>query len=116
MNRQLSDYISKNRTVMENTQDVTEEGFRSFIDAYPRKLVRDVCGISDPPAVSYNDFELGFWPLSIVASTFLYDKNPGEHFYEPPEKRQYSIVSNHEELFAEAQRLTDDYIKEGGQA
>nr|DAK83881.1 MAG TPA: hypothetical protein [Caudoviricetes sp.] len=116
MNRPLSDYIIKNRTVTDNTKDVTEEEFRSFIDAYPRKLVRDVCGISDPPAVSYNDFELGVWPFSIVASTFLYDKNPGEYFYEPPEKRQYSIVTNHEELLAEAQRLTKDYIKEGGQA
>lgn len=58
------------------------------------------CGISDPPAVSYNDFELANrWPYSIVASTFLYDNNPDDYFYEPEDKRTYRIVVNHEELF-----------------
>ena len=82
------------------TKTVSEKEFYDFIRNYPRKLERDVCGISDPPAVSYNDFELADrWPYSIVASTFLYDDNPGEYFYEPPEKRCYSIVTNYEELF-----------------
>lgn len=83
------------------TKKVTKEEFMEFIKNYPRKLERDVCGISDPPAVSYNDFELANrWPYSTVASTFLYDDNPGDYFYEPEDKRVYSVVVNHEELFA----------------
>ena len=82
------------------TKNVTKEEFMEFIKNYPRKLERDVCGISDPPAVSYNDFELANrWPYSIAASTFLYDDNPDDYFYEPEDKRTYCIVVNHEELF-----------------
>ena len=82
------------------TKKVTKEEFMEFIKNYPRKLKRDVCGISDPPAVSYNDFELANrWPDSIVASTFLYDDNPDDYFYEPKAKRTYRVVINHEELF-----------------
>ena len=82
------------------TKNVTKEEFKEFIKNYPRKLEKDVCGISDPPAVSYNDFELANrWPYSIVASTFLYDENPDDYFYEPEDKRTYRIVVNHEELF-----------------
>lgn len=82
------------------TKNVTKEEFEEFIRNYPRKLERDVCGICDPPAVSYNDFELANrWPYSVVASTFLYDDNPKGYFYEPEDKRTYRIVVNHEELF-----------------
>lgn len=82
------------------TKSVTKEKFNEFIKNYPRKLERDVCGISDPPAVSYNDFELANrWPYSIVASTFLYDDDPNGWFYEPEDKRAYRIVVNYEELF-----------------
>ena len=79
---------------------VTKEEFNEFIKNYPRKLERDVCGISGPPAVSYNDFELANrWPYSIVASTFLYDDDPNGWFYEPEDKRAYRIVVNYRELF-----------------
>lgn len=82
------------------TKNVTKEEFMEFIKNYPRKLERDICGISGPPAVSYNDFELANrWPYSIVASAFLYDDNPDDYFYEPEDKRTYRIVVNHEELF-----------------
>ena len=40
------------------TKNVTKEEFMEFIKNYPRKLERDVRGISDPPAVRYHDFEL----------------------------------------------------------
>ena len=83
------------------TKNVTKEEFMEFIKNYPRKLERDVCGISDPPAVSYNDFELANrWPYSIVASTFLYDDNPESDVYEPEDKRVYSVVVNHDEICA----------------
>lgn len=109
MTKALSDYIGKHATIKAETKRVSKSEFEEFLSAYPRPLVRDVFGACDPPAVSYNDFELGYWPRSIVASTHLYDEKPGEYFYEPPEKRYFSIVTNHEELYAESQRLTEEY-------
>lgn len=79
---------------------VSREEFIEFINNYPRQLIRDVCGICEPPAVSYNDFELANrWPYSVVARTFLYDDDPNDYFYEPEEKRTYSIVINYQDLF-----------------
>ena len=67
---------------------------------YPRKLDCDVCGICDPPSITYNDFVLANrWPYSVVASTFSYDDNPDGYCYEPDEERIYRVVENFEELF-----------------
>lgn len=80
--------------------EVSKEEFLNFINNYPRPLDRDVCGISDPPLISYNDFELANrWPDSIIASTFLYDDDPNDYFYEPLEKRTYHILKNYQECF-----------------
>ena len=38
-------------------------------------------------------------PTSIIASTFAYDDNPNDYFYEPEDKRDYFIIINYEELF-----------------
>ena len=82
-------------------KNVTKEEFLRFLDSYPRDLVYDVFGACDPPAVSYNDFELANrWPYSVVASTFCYDDDPDGYYYEPEEDRQYTITVNYEELFA----------------
>lgn len=79
---------------------VNKQEFINFIRKYPRKLISDCTGISDPPLISYNDFELANrWPYSIVASTYAYDDNPEDYFYEPEEARIYTIVTNYEELF-----------------
>ena len=79
---------------------VSKQEFLNFIENYPRKLEIDCCGISDPPNITYNDFELANrWPYSIIASTFAYDDNPNDYFYEPEDKRDYFIVINYEELF-----------------
>lgn len=79
---------------------VSKQEFLNFIENYPRKLEVDCYGISDPPSITYNDFELANrWPYSIVASTFAYDDNPGDYFYEPEDKRDYFIIINYEELF-----------------
>lgn len=44
--------------------------FDAWLAAYPRKLVRNVSGIYEPPLVSWNDFERApYWPDSVVAST-----------------------------------------------
>lgn len=79
---------------------VSKTEFVEFLKNYPRKLERHVSGISDPPAVSYNDFELANrWPYSVVASTFAYDDNPDGYYYEPDEERIYRVVENFDELF-----------------
>ena len=99
------EYIKSNIKTKPQTKEVTKQEFIDFCNSYPHDLIRDVCGISDPPAISYNDFEIGWWPLSVVASTYAYDDNTEDYFYEPEEKRSYSIVINHEELHEEAQAL-----------
>lgn len=120
MTKALSDYIDKHAAIKATTKRVSKSEFEEFLSAYPRPLVRDVFGACDPPAVSYNDFELGYWPRSIVASTHLYDDKPGEYFYKPSEERYFSIVTNHAELHAESQRLAEEYEhlseEEGGPA
>ena len=79
---------------------VSKSEFIEFLKNYPRKLERNVCGICDPPSITYNDFELANrWPYSVVARTFAYDNEPDGYFYEPEESRIYNIVENHEELF-----------------
>lgn len=81
-------------------EKVNKEEFINFIKNYPHKLTFDCIGISDPPAISYNDFELANrWPYSIVASTYAYDDDPNDYFYVPEEKREYRICSNYNELF-----------------
>ncbi len=46
----------------------TYEEIEAFIKTYPRKLERDVFGAYEPPLVTYNDFTLGVWPESVIAS------------------------------------------------
>lgn len=82
------------------TRRVTKEEFNAFIRNYPRKLDVDVYGVSEPPNITYNDFELATkWPYSIVASTFLYDDDPNDYYYLPEEDRNYTILENYEEVF-----------------
>ena len=79
---------------------VSKEEFDDFLNHYPRHLDVDVCAISDPPAISYNDFELANrWPDSVVASTLAWDDDPKDYFYCPPEKREYRILKNYQECF-----------------
>lgn len=79
---------------------VSKQEFLDFIKNYPRKLTIDCCGISEPPTITYNDFELANrWPYSIMASTSAYDDNPDGYFYEPEDKRDYFIIINYKELF-----------------
>lgn len=80
---------------------VSKEEFEKYISQYPRKLSIDVCGISEPPSITYNDFELANrWPYSVVANTWAYSDNTNDFFYEPEEDRSYYVVENYEELFA----------------
>lgn len=82
-------------------KQVSKDEFERYLANYPRKLERDVCGIGDPPSISYNDFELANrWPYSVVAYTHVYDDNLGHYYYAPEEERVYTIVENYEELFS----------------
>ena len=47
---------------------VTEAEMRAHIAAWPRPLARDVAYMYEPPVVTFNDFTLGPWPESVVAS------------------------------------------------
>lgn len=81
--------------------EVDKEAFLEFIKEYPRPLNVDVCGISEPPSISYNDFELSDrWPYSVVASTSAYSDDPNDYYYEPESERHYTIMKNYEEVFA----------------
>lgn len=77
---------------------VSKEEFEKFIKEYPRKLSYDCCGISEPPSISYNDFELANrWPYSVVAKTWAYSEDPKDYYYSA--NPEYYIVENYEELF-----------------
>lgn len=106
------EYIDIHATIEKQYKDVTQQEFDEFIASYPRHLERDVCGICEPPAVSYNDWEIGWWSRSIVASTMLYSDNPKDQYYEPEDKRVYQIVTNYEDLRKESQMLLEKYRHE----
>lgn len=55
------EYIDIHATIEKQFKNVTKEEFDEFIASYPRQLERDVCGIYEPPIVSYNDLEIGWW-------------------------------------------------------
>lgn len=57
-------------------KEVTKEEFDNFIANYPRKLDYAVLTICSPEKGQYNDFTLGDWPKSVVASFNLWGHNP----------------------------------------
>ena len=82
-------------------KQVSKEEFVEFVNNFPRHLERDVCGIADPPAITFNDFQLAaYWPYSVVANTWVYEDDPSDYYYEPEEEREYYIVENVKEVFA----------------
>ena len=106
------EYIKTHATIKKQFKDVTKQEFDEFIASYPRHLERDVCGICEPPAVSYNDWEIGWWSRSVVANTMLYSDNPKDSYCEPEDKRVYRIVTNYEDLRKESQMLLEKYRRE----
>lgn len=71
---------------------VTKEEFTTFISNFPTELETDIYAVCEPALITYNDFSRGPWPQSIVARTWLYDEQPGEHYYCPLEERSYYIL------------------------
>lgn len=61
----------------------TEAQMYAWVKAYPRKLTVDVYAVAEPPYVTFNDFTLGDWPDSVVASFHAGDL-PGESKYYGP--------------------------------
>jgi hypothetical protein len=70
---------------------VDKAEFLEFTSNYPSNLQVDICGICEPPLVTYNDFTRGAYPKSVVAQTWKYDDTQGERCYEPEENRKYYI-------------------------
>ena len=62
---------------MSDLAGCTKDELDHFVKAYPRKLERDVFGAYEPPLVTFNDFTLGGWPDSVVAS-FSAPYRPGD--------------------------------------
>lgn len=88
-------------TVKPIKKRVTRTEFETFLKTYPRKLVRDVYAVCDPPAITYNDFEISKqWPESVAARTFLYSERPGDVFYTAENDRVYEVMINHNEVLA----------------
>lgn len=71
--------MSDPETMHENEDEwieVSKEEFDKYIEEYPNSvsLVTDVCGICEPPMLSYHDLSNGKkWPDSVIAKTQLYD-------------------------------------------
>lgn len=85
-------------TVKPIKKKVSKEEFQTFLDNYPRKLTYDCTGICEPPAISYNDFELANrWPYSVVANTWAYSDDPDDYYYSS--NPEFYIVENYEEVF-----------------
>lgn len=57
-------------------KEVTKEEFDNFISNYPRPLMYSALTICCPEKGQYNDFTLGNWPESVVASFNLWGYNP----------------------------------------
>lgn len=62
----------------------TEEEHRAFIASYPRPLDIDVLRIVEPEQIQHNDFTLGVWPESVVASYDAWGHTPGDLYGPAP--------------------------------
>lgn len=74
---------------MSELSDVTKDAYEAFLLAYPRELERHVVHYAFPPVLTHNDFTLGEWPQSVVAS-----KSLAVPEYDPP------IVESHYRIMA----------------
>ena len=70
---------------------VTKEEYEAFLQSYPRKLLLNVTGICEPPAINHYDLSLG--EHALVAHTFAYSDDPSDYWYESEEERWYEILA-----------------------
>lgn len=78
---------------------VSEDEYYDFLESYPREIERNVSSVCDPPVISYNDFKLGNFPDSIIASRCAYTEDKDDYFYVAPEDRWWKILKNYKEFF-----------------
>jgi hypothetical protein len=52
-------------------RQVGEDEFRTWIRAYPRPLEASAVTVGEPAVMAFNDWMLGVWPESVVASYFI---------------------------------------------
>lgn len=63
-------------------KEVTYQEFISWRNAYPHKLVSDICHLSDPPVELYYDLSIGDRQYGVVAHVILTEVYPkGEEYY-----------------------------------
>lgn len=60
------EYIRAHIKTKPQDKDVTKQEFIDFVNSYPRRLICDECGISIPPVISYNDFEIGWCRFNLM--------------------------------------------------
>ena len=71
-------------------RQVQKGEFDAFVGAYPVRLEWDVAGMCEPPIGTYNDFQLGAWPESVVAKVRLMD---GSDYYSGKTSEYFIIDS-----------------------
>lgn len=69
---------------MPDLRSCSFDELRSFVASYPRPLEVDKTYISEPPLITYNDFSLGNWPDSVVASYHPFGGDPKDLWAEVP--------------------------------
>lgn len=69
---------------MKKLTECTKEEHGAFIAAYPRPLIRDVLKTCVPEQLQHNDFSLGDWPDSVVATYDCYGHTPGDIYGPDP--------------------------------
>lgn len=79
-------------------KNVTKEELEKFVRKYPRKLEKHEVMICSPPLLTYNDFEIGEYPDSVVAKEWQGTDREGDLWY-MPESERYLIMENYEEVF-----------------
>jgi hypothetical protein len=67
-----------------DSKDQLRDWCKRYKEKYQRDLVFDVCIVSEPPLITFNDFELApKWPESIVAQFWAGDLEGDEPHYGP---------------------------------
>ena len=76
---------------------VSEQEHAAFIAAYPRKLETHALTIVEPPMIAWNDFSLGDYPESIVASKVM-DEPPSYSILAEPMLEYPAPITNFPEI------------------
>ena len=98
--------------IRKERRKVNFDEFIDYINNYHYTLERNVTGICEPPLITYNDFSLGSWPDSVVASYLAYSDDPNDYYYTAPENREF-YVYDVDEGYVEKRPIKHTVILEG---